>query len=654
MRQKSLTNLNTLLLISACLILVATLWWSQRALERPYQLMESYMSLSQQLQQDVVRNINTYLDSGDALRNNSALQAIDQLDAELAELPAGLTADLRPRLEQLRGFTAGKLLAAGKLAGDPQGLLAQSERELNSTVQQLWQYADQSQSSQANAYRPPLFAIAEHLARLTHARNKLVSSGKAALADDVSREVSAINQQVEQLQGLQLLGVESSAQSAEDDFSALLGLDTEQSSTTAEDQGVALKRTLASLIGRYPAELQRTLGLIEQRNQLSQATAEQIANVQQALAEMEPIVRAEHGKLQAEIRLVQGAVIALIVLIALISDTLQRRLTRVLNQLVPALSVWASGNFAEPMKLATRTRELKDIESSLNHLRSYLVNLVDTIRQHADQVSGASQTLANLSGNLHSGVERQAGDTAQIRDSLGELESSIQQVASEASQAADASRGADQALEQGQQVIGQSLNGLHALVSEVQENAQAIEQLGTETAAIGNVLTVIHSIAEQTNLLALNAAIEAARAGESGRGFAVVAEEVRSLSQRTSGATTEIQALISRLQQAAQDSVTAMRRQVEHAQTTADQAAAADGALQQMVSAISTIAAIAGRIAEATAHQSDAVSEIRDHSERIHQLGGNNLSRIGEGRQQGEQLLQLGGELSTAVKAFRL
>lgn len=654
MRQKSLTNLNTLLLISACLILVATLWWSQRALERPYQLMESYMSLSQQLQQGVVRNINTYLDSGDALRNNSALQAIDQLDAELAELPAGLTADLRPRLEQLRGFTAGKLLAAGKLAGDPQGLLAQSERELNSTVQQLWQYADQSQSSQANAYRPPLFAIAEHLARLTHARNKLVSSGKAALADDVSREVSAINQQVEQLQGLQLLGVESSAQSAEDDFSALLGLDTEQSSTTAEDQGVALKRTLASLIGRYPAELQRTLGLIEQRNQLSQATAEQIANVQQALAEMEPIVRAEHGKLQAEIRLVQGAVIALIVLIALISDTLQRRLTRVLNQLVPALSVWASGDFAKPVKLATRTRELKDIESSLNHLRSYLVNLVDTIRQHADQVSGASQTLANLSGNLHSGVERQAGDTAQIRDSLGELESSIQQVASEASQAADASRGADQALEQGQQVIGQSLNGLHALVSEVQENAQAIEQLGTETAAIGNVLTVIHSIAEQTNLLALNAAIEAARAGESGRGFAVVAEEVRSLSQRTSGATTEIQALISRLQQAAQDSVTAMRRQVEHAQTTADQAAAADGVLQQMVSAISTIAAIAGRIAEATAHQSDAVSEIRDHSERIHQLGGNNLSRIGEGRQQGEQLLQLGGELSTAVKAFRL
>ena len=194
---------------------------------------------------------------------------------------------------------------------------------------------------------------------------------------------------------------------------------------------------------------------------------------------------------------------------------------------------------------------------------------------NAEEVAGSSRALAELSSGLHDGAERQAGDTAQIRDSLGELEATIQQVAGDASQAAGASRSAGQAVEQGQRVIGLSLTGLHALVGEVQQNAQMIEKLAEESATIGGVLTVIRAIADQTNLLALNAAIEAARAGEAGRGFAVVADEVRSLAQRTAGATAEIQSLIAGLQTAAHQSVQGMRTQVEHAEATAQQAQAA-------------------------------------------------------------------------------
>jgi len=653
MRLKLLTNLNTALLVAVCLALGATLWWSQHALERPFLLMERYVNLSQQFQNQVARNIEDYLASGDALRLSDATTALDTLKTELAPLPPALASALRPSLESLRAYSNSELLAAGKLAGDPQALLIQAERELGATLEQLAQYASQGSAPAAQDYLSPLVKAFQHVATLSLSREKLVSSGRSELASDVERELATLQAQAHTLDALPLLGVSAKSASASDDFAALMGLESQQSGQ-AEDAAVSLKRELNNLLNRYPGELKRTQTQIEQRTQLAAATHVKLDAVQQAIAGLEPVVRAEHGQIQQEVRLIQAVMIALILLIALLIDTLQRKLAKVLTHLAPMLGTWAQGDFSRDIQLGNTNRELHDIQASLNRLRTYLVNLVGTLRVNAEQVAGSSQTLAELSNGLHSGAERQAGDTAQIRDALGELEATISQVAGDASQAADASRSAGLAVAQGQRVIGQSLTGLHALVGEVQGNAQMIEQLAEESATIGGVLTVIRSIADQTNLLALNAAIEAARAGEMGRGFAVVAEEVRTLAQRTAGATGEIQTLIGGLQAAARQSVEGMRAQVVHAQATAQQAQAADGALDEIVEAIATIADTAVRIADVTAQQSGAVSEIRDHSERIHQLGDDNLQRIGQGRDQGERLLVLGGELNAAVQAFRV
>ncbi|MDH1210001.1 methyl-accepting chemotaxis protein [Pseudomonas chengduensis] len=654
MRLKLLTNLNTLLLVTVCVALAATLWWSQRALQQPVQLMERYLTLSQQFQREVADNIQAYLASGNAVQHSSATQAIDAFDEALEQLPRQLTAELRPSLEQLRDFSANQLLAAGKLAGDPQGLLLQAEREMLAALEQLIQYVADASSPAAGDYRKPLQEAGSRLLKLAHARERFTSQGRSELLGDVERELKALAQQAEALDKLPLLGVQQADSSASVGFAALLGLDETQQEQQAQDRGIELKRELSTLVRRYPSELQRTRELVEQRQQLAVTTTERVTQVQQALAALEPLVKGEYARIQGEVRLIQGLMIGLILLIALLIDRIQRRLSQVLERLVPALSQWAKGDFATPISINSRPRELRDIEDSLNHLRRYLVELVASIRGHAEHVAGSSRTLADLSAGLHGGAERQAGDTALIRDALSELEATIGQVAQDASQTADASRDADRALAQGQQVIGQSLEGLHALVTEVQGNAQAIERLADETATIGSVLTVIRGIAEQTNLLALNAAIEAARAGEAGRGFAVVADEVRSLSQRTGSATAEIQDVIGRLQQAAHQSVQAMRAQVEHAEATAGKAEAADGALDEIVSAIRTIASMAGRIAEATAQQSDAVSEIREHGERIHQLGDDNLGLIANGRSESERLLHLGGQLHSAVQAFRV
>ncbi|HAB63342.1 MAG TPA: chemotaxis protein [Pseudomonas sp.] len=653
MRLKSLTTLNTLLLVAICFALGATLWWSERALERPYQLMGQYLSLSQRFQHQVADNIQDYLSSGDALRHKAALTELEGLAADVSALPGPFANRLQPSLEQLHQFAATELLAVGKLAGDPQGLLLQAEREIAGVLEQLHRYAAQGQHEAVTLYQQPLFEASRQLLRLSHARAKLTASGNGELAAEVEQALQAITKEAQTLQALPLLGVASAQTSGASTFAALLDLDEQAPAQTTEDQGIAFKRDLASLLKRYPGELQRTRGLIEQRLKLMDSTEQKVASLQMALDDLEPEIRAEHGRIQAEVRLIQGTIIALILLVALAIDRLQRQLTRSLGQLAPALSAWAGGDFEKPIDIRSKTPELVEIGTSLNQLRSYLLTLVGTLRQHAQEVTGNSRSLAEMSNDLHQGASRQSSDTAQIRDALGELEATIQNVSTSADQTAEAGRAAGHAVTQGQQVIGRSLTGLHGLVSEVQSNALAIERLADETGTIGKVLTVIRSIAEQTNLLALNAAIEAARAGEQGRGFAVVADEVRTLAQRTSGATEEIQLLIGSLQTAAHQSVQAMRIQVNHAEETAQLAETADSALNQIVVTIGSIEQMAAQIALATAQQSEAVSEIRGHSERIHQLGDSNLTHISRGREQSEQMLHLASELNQATLAFK-
>ncbi|MCJ8170162.1 methyl-accepting chemotaxis protein [Atopomonas sediminilitoris] len=650
MRLNILTNTATTLLTLACLGLGASLWWSQQAQQKPLALTQHYLDLSQSIEQQLLKPLNRYLHSGDALEHANALQASEQLRQQAQLLPSALRHQLIPSLTELERFSREELLAAGKLAGDPQALLQQAERGLDHALMALNDYAEEGQSQR---YQPLLLQAQHRLQQLSLARQRYVQQPAPALAESLNQALAQLQQQAQKIEQLPLLDVSQSSASAQDDFASLMGL-SRDTPTAQHNPGSDLKRELLSLTARYTRELKRTEQLIEQRQILANALNERIEQLQGSVTALRPLIDQSNKASQQQVQSLQLASLLLILLSAIFVDRLLRKLTQLLRHLAPMLSQWAAGDISQPILTHAKTSELQSVERSLNQLRDYLSGLIGTLHQQSAAIADSSEALRQLNSGLQQGAQHQANDTRDISDALSHMESALQQVADDANTAAGASQTGQQAASTGQNVVSRTLAELRQLAQGVEDSAGTLGQLSDASQNIGQVLTVIRSVAEQTNLLALNAAIEAARAGEYGRGFAVVAEEVRNLSQRTAQATEEIQALIEHLQttsQATQQQMNTQAQLASHMRLSAEQA---EHALVTIVSAMHTTHERINRIAAQTQQQSGTVSGIRANGQRIYSQGRDNLELISQGQAQGERLAHLGSELQSRVMAFKV
>lgn len=324
-----------------------------------------------------------------------------------------------------------------------------------------------------------------------------------------------------------------------------------------------------------------------------------------------------------------------------------------LRQAVQLVQRVAAGDLSDPPSDSGRRDELGQLLGTVGSMLGSLRGLVGRIDRGVGSLNGMAGSLAEVTLSNSRGVEHQRQETELAATAMQQMAATAQEVARNAGEASEAVAHADQQAREGDELVRQASDKIDHLAVEMGGCAEAMRSLLVESAAIGGVLDVIKAVAEQTNLLALNAAIEAARAGEQGRGFAVVADEVRGLARRTQRSTTEIEGLIVRLSNVAQQAAERLQGSHVLSDETVVLAAQASQALARITRAVSSIEQMNQQIAAAAEQQSVVAEQVSQSMTRVREVAEGSARESQQLQGSSADLQRVGGELKAAVGHFR-
>ena len=298
--------------------------------------------------------------------------------------------------------------------------------------------------------------------------------------------------------------------------------------------------------------------------------------------------------------------------------------------------------------------ELGELGEVFNGTVAKIRDLIDLVGQTVVEVERQADRVELVSGESSQAVTAQRGQIEQVATAMNEMSATAQEVARSAAAAVSSAQSVNDETVSGRAMVESQVGSIQRLASEIDQSVGVINQMAADSASISQVLDVIKGIAGQTNLLALNAAIEAARAGEQGRGFAVVADEVRNLAKRTHQSTEEIEQMIGRLQNGVGATVTAMNGSHQMVESTVNQSAQVQQALENILGAVGMIVDQNQQIAAAAEQQTAVAHDIDMNIVEINQAGERTAEGAVQTEQASRQLSDQVARLKELISAFRV
>ena len=298
--------------------------------------------------------------------------------------------------------------------------------------------------------------------------------------------------------------------------------------------------------------------------------------------------------------------------------------------------------------------EITTMTVDFNSLIGDFKHLVNDVNGALSTLNVATEHLSENTAATSSGMQEQLHEADMVATAATEMQATIQDISHNTEAAAKKAESTNLSAQQGRSEVESTVKQIRELSGSLGDASSVVSQLEKDGETIGSVLDVIRAIAEQTNLLALNAAIEAARAGEYGRGFAVVADEVRSLAKRTQESTSEIEGIITTLQQRTQEVVSIMHKCRSQGDESASQAIKAGDLLGAITEDVQTIMEMSTQIAVAIDEQSQVASEVNKNVVRIRDIAQSASENASSNAQTSEEVSQQSRVLFAAVDKFKV